>query len=230
MSTASEFGKILPVSKKTRIVSLLKDAIASGRLASGDPIVENKLAQELGVGQGLVREALIELEHEGFVQRIPYSGTQVTKLSHDDARQIFDIRVELEPLAFCLAGQKATDVEIRKLKALADATRIPDDNAGLDQFFHDHLTYRQMVWKLSGNKYLQQTLERLVVPLFGLYLIRGSYNREGLRQTGLEATENQEKVIHAMETKNLDEVRRLTRDFLERMKATIGDRLLPGSD
>jgi len=66
MSTASEFEKILPVSKKTRIVSLLKDAIASGRLASGDPIVENKLAQELGVGQGLVREALIELEHEGY--------------------------------------------------------------------------------------------------------------------------------------------------------------------
>ena len=54
MSATTEFGKILPVSKKTRIVTLLKDAIASGKLRSGDPIVENKLAQELGVGQGLV--------------------------------------------------------------------------------------------------------------------------------------------------------------------------------
>ena len=230
MSSTTEFGKILPVSKKTRIVTLLKDAIESGKLQSGDPIVENKLAQELGVGQGLVREALIELEHNGFVQRTPFSGTQVTRLTHEDARQIFDIRVELEPLAIVLAGWNASDAEIRKLRKLADETRKSVDDEGLDQFFHDHLAYRQMTWNLSGNAYLEQTLERLVVPLFGLYLIRGSYNREGLRETAIEGVEHQEQVVRALESRDLDTARRSTREFLERMKATIGDRLLSGSD
>ena len=65
------FPKIEPISKKARIVTSLRDAIVSGAIKSGEQIVEGKLAQELGVGQGLIREALIELEHHGFVQRTP---------------------------------------------------------------------------------------------------------------------------------------------------------------
>ena len=101
------FQKIEPISKKARIVSSLREAIISGAIRSGEQIVEGKLAQQLGVGQGLIREALIELEHQGFVQRIPFAGTQVTELTLQDAQQIYDLRIELEPLAFFLAGPKA---------------------------------------------------------------------------------------------------------------------------
>src|SRR5438552_10620629 len=99
------FQKIEPVSKKVRIVASLKEAILSGALQSGDQIVEGKLAQQLGVGQGLIREALIELEHQGFVQRSPFSWTQVTTLTNEDANQIYEIRIEVEPLAFTLAAE-----------------------------------------------------------------------------------------------------------------------------
>src|SRR6516162_9181001 len=101
------FQKIEPVSKKVRIVALLRDAVLSGAIRSGEQIVEGKIAQQLGVGQGLIREALIELEHQGFVQRTPFAGTQVTELTLQDAQQIYDLRIELEPLAFFLAGPKA---------------------------------------------------------------------------------------------------------------------------
>src|SRR5215472_18888196 len=98
------FQKIEPVSKKARVLVSLREAIVSGAIQGGDQIVEAKIAQEFGVGQGLIREALIELEHQGFVQRTPFSGTQVSKLSMEDAQQIFELRIELEPLAFFLAG------------------------------------------------------------------------------------------------------------------------------
>jgi len=55
------FQKIEPISKKVRIVASLREAIISGAINSGEQIVEGKLAQQLGVGQGLIREALIEL-------------------------------------------------------------------------------------------------------------------------------------------------------------------------
>src|SRR5438045_9018024 len=106
------FQKIEPVSKKARIVTLLREAIISGAIQSGEQIVEGKIAQQFGVGQGLIREALIELEHQGFVQRTPFSGTQVPKLNLADAQQIFDIRIELEPLALELAGHKITADEM----------------------------------------------------------------------------------------------------------------------
>src|SRR5215831_14791237 len=116
---APTFQKIEPVSKKVRIVAQLREAIISGNIQAGEQIVEGKVAQQFGVGQGLIREALIELEHHGFVQRTPFSGTQVSKLNLEDAQQIFDIRIELEPLAFLLAGLKASAQEIQELRQFA---------------------------------------------------------------------------------------------------------------
>ena len=104
MKQERTFKKIETVSKKSRLIELLKEAILSGRLASGESIVEGRMSQEFGVGQGVLREAPIELEHQGFVQRTPYSGTRVTTLTHDDARHIYDLRILLEPSAFVQAA------------------------------------------------------------------------------------------------------------------------------
>src|SRR6201993_3087955 len=116
---AATFQKIEPVSKKARIVAQLREAIISGTIEAGEQIVEGKIAQQFGVGQGLIREALIELEHHGFVQRTPFSGTQVSQLTLEDALHIFDIRIELEPLAFELAGQKMTADQLSEIDSLA---------------------------------------------------------------------------------------------------------------
>src|SRR5437868_14731471 len=121
---SSTFQKIEPISKKMRVVTLLREAIISGAVQSGEQIVEGKIAQQFGVGQGLIREALIELEHQGFVQRTPFSGTQVPKLSLEDAQQIFDIRIELEPLAVFLAGRNATASDVAELNELVEKSKL----------------------------------------------------------------------------------------------------------
>jgi DNA-binding GntR family transcriptional regulator len=208
-------------------VTLLREAIVSGAIQTGEQIVENKVAQQFGVGQGLIREALIELEHQGFVQRTPFSGTQVSKLSLEDAQQIFDLRIELEPLAVWLAGQKATAEQmnaVQDLAAKAKAGAVADD---LDAFFDAHLAFRQKIWELSGNRYLKQTLERLVIPLYALYLIRRSHNRQGLLQTVLDCVDHQDKIVTAYNHGDIKEARRVARDFLIKMKEYLGTRLLP---
>jgi DNA-binding GntR family transcriptional regulator len=225
--SSTTFQKIEPISKKTRVVALLREAIVSGAIQSGEQIVEGKVAQQFGVGQGLIREALIELEHQGFVLRTPFSGTQVPKLSLDDAQQIFDIRIELEPLALSLAGQRATPKQIKELKDLAAKAKKGAVAEDLDRFFDDHLALRKKIWELSGNRYLQQTLERLVIHLYALYLIRRSYNREGLLQTVLDCVEHQDKILQAYENRDIEEARRVGRDFLVKMKEYLGTRLLP---
>src|SRR5262245_63895588 len=117
------FQKVDPASKKARVVASLKEAILSGLIQSGEQLVEGKIAQQFGVGQGLIREALIELEHQGFVIRTPFSGTQVPKLGVDDAQQIFAIRIRLEPLAVELAGQNATPKQLAQLENLVARAR-----------------------------------------------------------------------------------------------------------
>jgi DNA-binding GntR family transcriptional regulator len=223
------FQKIEPISKKTRIVSSLREAILSGAIKSGEQVVEGKLAQQLGVGQGLIREALIELEHQGFVQRTPFSGTQVTELTIQDAQQIYDVRIELEPLAFFLAGPITRGQNMSELKEMAERATIASKAGDLDAFFEHHLAFRKKVWALSGNRFLQQTLERIVLPLYALYVIRQSYNLEGIRQTTIDCTEHQERILAAYDQENFEEAREIARYFLKRMKEYLGTRLPPAS-
>ena len=221
------FQKLQPVSKKTRVVETLKEAILSGALQSGDQIVEGKLAQQLGVGQGLIREALIELEHQGFVQRSPFSWTQVTTFTNEDAAQIYEIRIRLEPLAFSLAAQKATPAHIAELRDLVSKAKEGATAENLSVFFESHIAYRRKVWELSGNRFLRETLERLVAPLYALFLMRSNFNREGLLQTIQACIVHQEDTLRAFETAAPQDAERIVQSFLQEMKEYLGSKLLP---
>ena len=221
------FERIEPVSKKARVVNLVRQAILSGSIKGGEQIVEAKLAQEFGVGQGLVREALIELEHHGFVQRTPFTGTTVPTLTLEDAQQIFEVRIELEPLAFYLAANRSTQSDIAILTELAEKTKLEAKTEDLEGFFETHLEFRKKVWEVSGNRYVQQALTRVVIPLYALYLIRRSYNREGIVQTLVECIEHQDKILDAFRRHDAEAARQVARDFLKRMKEYLGTRLVP---
>ena len=221
------FERIEPVSKKTRVVNLLREAILSGTVKGGEQIVEAKLAQEFGVGQGLIREALIELEHHGFVQRTPFTGTTVQTMTLEDAQQIFDVRIELEPLAFSLAAKRMNPRDMAILNEIVEKTKISAKAEDLEGFFESHLGFRKKVWGLSGNRYVQQALERVVIPLYALYLIRRSYNREGILQTIFECIEHQDRILDAFQRNEAEAARQVSRDFLMRMKEYLGTRLVP---
>src|SRR4029450_1259686 len=107
---------IQPVSKRNQVVASFKEAILSGVIQPGESIVESKIAQQLGAGVPLVREALIELEHQGYVQKIAYKGTTVTKLEQRDVEKIFRLRIELESLAIGWAKESVKDSDIEQLR------------------------------------------------------------------------------------------------------------------
>jgi DNA-binding GntR family transcriptional regulator len=221
------FERIEPVSKKTRVVTLLRQAILSGTVKGGEQIVEAKLAQEFGVGQGLIREALIELEHHGFVQRTPFTGTTVPTLTIEDARQIFEVRIELEPLAFSLAAKRVRAQDMATLTAIVEKTKREAKVEDLEAFFESHLEFRKNVWQISGNRYVQQALERVVIPLYALYLIRRPYNREGILQTVSDCIEHQDRILEALSRNDAESAGQVARDFLVRMKEYLGTRLVP---
>jgi len=221
------FEKLQPISKKVRVVAAMKKAIVSGSFRSGDQLVEVKLAQQFGVGQTLVREALIELEHQGFVQRLPFARTQVTTLSNEDARNILDVRIQLEPHAFGLAASRVTTEQISDLWKRLDAARDELSAGRLELVFEQHLAYRRQVWELAGNRFLTDTLERLVAPLYALYLMRADLNREGLVETVRVGIAGQEETLRAFENGDAKAAARLTRQFLQEMKDSLGSRLLP---
>ncbi|MFN7929501.1 MAG: GntR family transcriptional regulator [Blastocatellia bacterium] len=209
------FQKVEPLSKKVRVVAVLKEAILSGALKPGAAMVEAKLAQQFGVGQGLIREALIELEYQGFVERTPFSGTQVINLSLEDTQQIFAVRLELEPLAYKLAAEKAKSADLAALAEMVAAMKRYVMEENMARFFEANLACRRKIWEVAGNPFLARTLERLVAPLFALYVITETFNHEAHLQVSQRSVTIQEAAVNAIQAGAAEEAGRLAREFLQ---------------
>ena len=205
---------IQPISKRDQVVTAMKDAILSGTIEPGAAIVESRIAQQLGAGVPLIREALIELEHQGFVQRTPYKNTTVTKLSPSDVRHIFALRVELEAIAIEWAKEHAQPADLDKLRQ--DIRKMGEAAQALDlaQFYEGDIAFHRRIWGLSGNPYLVDTLERLVVPLFAFFVMKTSRQQASY----VESACMHGKIIDAMATLDAKDLREMFRQSLENWK------------
>ncbi len=81
------------------VADCLREGIANGTLVEGEALVQDEIAEALGVSRTPIREALRMLEAEGWVVFSPHRGAVVATLSTDEVRQIFEIRFALESLA-----------------------------------------------------------------------------------------------------------------------------------
>src|ERR1700728_4343461 len=98
MGTLSITAGALP-SRTEAVLDAIKRAILSGELTQGQPLVETDLADRLGVSTTPVREALKTLGGAGLVTMSPYKGAAVRVVDADQARQLYDVRLLLEPEA-----------------------------------------------------------------------------------------------------------------------------------
>lgn len=214
---------IQSVSKRDQIVASFKEAIMSGLIQPGDPIVESKVAQQLGAGIPLVREALIELEYQGYVQKVPYKGTTVTKLAHRDVENIFRLRRELESLAIEWAKDNVTATDIEELRGITEKMREGAQALDLDQFYQNDLAFHRKLWEVSGNEYLVECLERIVVPLFAFFLMKDRRPRESY----LISVVQHEKIVESLPKLSGAELRVQMRDSISDWRTEIFNAVLP---
>ncbi|HEX5081919.1 MAG TPA: GntR family transcriptional regulator [Blastocatellia bacterium] len=215
---------IQPVSKRDQVVASFKEAIHSGVIQPGDAIVESRVAQQLGAGIPLIREALIELEHQGYVQKVPYKGTTVTKLERPEVEQIFRLRDELETLAIDWAKESVTPDNIEYLRGVTVKMKTAAQALDLDQFYENDLAFHRKIWEVSGNKYLAESLERIVAPLFAFFVMKN--RRE--RKSYLASAAKHAQIVEALPRLSAARLRVLMRDSLSCWKTEILDELLPG--
>lgn len=98
--------------------SVLRRAILNGEMASGERLVQAEMAAMLDVSTTPVREALRDLATEGLVQFDPHRGAIVTELSEVDLRDIYELRLILEPIAMRQAADKLSPALIERLRRL----------------------------------------------------------------------------------------------------------------
>jgi DNA-binding GntR family transcriptional regulator len=99
----------------------VRAAIVESRYPPGQRLVEQRLAEELGLSRTPVREALHMLEAEGLVVSERHRGAMVRPLSPTEVVDLYGLRIRLESYAAEVATQRATEEELGRLVAAADA-------------------------------------------------------------------------------------------------------------
>ena len=139
---------------------LIED-ILNGKLAPGARIVETRIAQQFGVSQGPVREALRDLELFGFVVSSPFRGTQVRKISTEELLEIYPIRAALEGVAARSAAVRIDQTTLEQLEVLIAVMREAagrDDHRAEADADHD---FHHAIVKASGNRMLEHVWQTM---------------------------------------------------------------------
>ena len=123
-----------------QVSETLRRAIIDGELKAGETLRQEDLAARLGVSRIPLREALRQLEGEGFVTSIPHRGVVVASVSMDELREISEIRSVLECRLLSLAIPNHTPETIRAAAAIIDEidadVHVLDDWAASNWRFH----------------------------------------------------------------------------------------------
>lgn len=180
-------GGLARVPARNEVARVLKREIMLGELVAGGALVELALAERFGCSQGKVREALMNLQDEGLVQRQGYRGTVVSSCTADEAVEMFRIRQQIE----CRGVRRVLDrpagrlaAELRGLVAAMIEAAEADDElelAAIDRDFH------QRIFADAGLAALDPILHRCLIHNHR-FKISQSGERRDLMQTALRHT------------------------------------------
>jgi len=146
-----------------QLADLLLAEVMTGRLQPGERLKEEALAQQHAVSRATVREALIALEKQGYVVRIPRSGARIAEYSQEDVSYIFEIRAALLAVAAGRCARLSDDsLKATFLEIVANLESIASDDSATPQTFASESVRAQLfLVNNSGNQRLPELYERL---------------------------------------------------------------------
>lgn len=190
----------------TSVYERIREAILSGRFAAGQLLGENALAAEFGTSRTPVREALHRLEIEQLVERAS-RGVRVRASSPEEILDIYEVRITLEGAAAKGAAQRATELDLVRLRAAQEAMRAvgddPAERARTNRAFHEAL------WQASHSPTLDDLLRRLHA-----HLIRYPTTTLAHGTRWDEVLEQHDAMLAAIQARDADGARRLAEEHM----------------
>ena len=169
---------------------VLKRAVIQCKLAPGGLVTQAQLAHAYGLGRAAVRLALNRLSQEQLVQVVPRQGYVIAPITLNDVRELFGLRVILEPAAARLAAGRLDERQLRNLDQLCASRFKPLDHQGIEAFRRHNTAFHLAVARGSGNSRLVEMVASVLHKMervLNLPFLVKVYNRyeEAYRDHGL---------------------------------------------
>ena len=179
-----------PESLSEQIAQHLGQRIVTGDLRPGERIQELKVAGELNVSRGSVREALLILQRRHLVDIFPRRGAVVSRLTPELVNSLYDIYIDL----LCMLGRKVLERwsgselsgvmgQVRELQAVIDALNSSGGDAA-EQVIDAGFGVMRYAYGLVENPFLEETLENFRPAISRTYFVALENFRDELAETG----------------------------------------------
>lgn len=179
-----------------KVHKVLKSMIINGDLRSGEKLLQDELAERLGVSRTPLLFAFSKLEQENLVETIPRRGAYVRRYSQRELIDIYDIRCRLEPLAARDAAINATDEELEGLAELVatfDAAMQRGDAQALKRTDYD---FHMELLRCCGNRFLYDML-----ATFNIIIIS---NTNGLLKPAAQSSREHHALLRALKARDAE--------------------------
>jgi DNA-binding GntR family transcriptional regulator len=168
---------------------------------------ERQLAHDLGISRTPVREAMAQLEREGFVRSVPRRGIYVVRKSKQEVIELITAWAALEGMAARLITLNAADAEIAHLREMFATFENGELHAKLDEYSEVNIEFHQAIIRMSHNRVLINLAENLFTHM---RMIRRKTIGEDDRVT--RSIHDHVNIIRALEARDTERAEDLVRN------------------
>lgn len=172
----------------------IKEMILTNQLSTGEKIVQEKIASQLGVSRSPLLAALAKLEREMLIQIIPRKGAFVRKLSIKEFVDLYEIRLRLEPLGAYESAVRRSDKQLKELKKLLKECEKSMDKGHANGLKKVDYKFHMKIMEISENEFLYR-----MVSVSNMMLMS---NLEGLLKPPEKSLEDHKNIFQAIEERN----------------------------
>lgn len=201
---------------REQIVESIRNAIVNGKLPAGERIAEPDLAERFGISRTPIREAIRQLESEGFITVVPRKGAIVASLSARDVSEFYDLKMILEGYAARQAAAVISEKDLQRMETVNVQMEAAARKQDVRRVIELHNEFHGIFVAAGGNERLHAIVQNLVMQFQRFRLILATKGRSldgSIRQHG--------EIIEALRARDAERAESLVRN-----NAAYGKRLL----
>jgi GntR family transcriptional repressor for pyruvate dehydrogenase complex len=212
------------------VVAQIQDLLISGRIRPGDRLpAERQLAETFNVARSTVREAYRALEALGLIRVHPGTATRVIEPSNmpnpipvngtfsygawDQQRQLFEVRLVLDPPIAGLAARRATTGHLAKLRATLHEQERAGNGDG--RAVEADIQFHTLLFEASGNPILCEFVSQVTA------MLRVSWNRVAGPDREITSVTQHRLILQAVETRDAEAAERHMRTHLQSIEELV---------
>lgn len=195
----------------------IKSMILEDILPPGKKIIQEKLAEELGISRMPLHKAFQMLESEFLVEHVPRKGIFVKEVDLQEIADSFECRAAIEGLAARKAAENITTKEIQFLYTLFSPFANDPEKADLTKYQEADIAFHNSIMQISGNRILQK------LEIFKNVIVR-TYQR-GLIRGPVETYQEHLSIIEAMSRNDAEKSEMMMKEHFRRSRDRIIERM-----